>query len=231
MATRWPASRQLEREGDREYIAPEVLSRHAYDKPADIFSLGLILLEVAGNIQLPDNGASWQKLRSGDLSEIPELTTVALQGIIRDDIGFPLTSAAHEDTVHGQDDLSFGSNESFNASTFFRHSRFSTNPNFIRSRSCDLAEPPLFIQDDCLETMVAALIAPNPVNRFTASQILLTQQLQWVLQQRKAGAIVYEGEWGQAVPEMDLADMMECSQQSQNRTSFQDSDDSMILED
>ncbi|OLL22103.1 Mitosis inhibitor protein kinase wee1 [Neolecta irregularis DAH-3] len=74
MATKWPAPRNIEREGDREYIAPEILSCQQYDKPADIFSLGLIMLEIAANIVLPENGLPWQKLRSGDLSDAPRLS-------------------------------------------------------------------------------------------------------------------------------------------------------------
>lgn len=75
MSVQWPAPAHIEREGDREYIAPEVISFCRYDKPVDIFSLGLIVLEVAANIVLPDNGTSWQKLRSGDLSDAPRLSS------------------------------------------------------------------------------------------------------------------------------------------------------------
>lgn len=75
MSVKYPAPEHIEREGDREYIAPEVLGSGRYDKPVDIFSLGLIILEVAANIVLPDNGASWQKLRSGDLSDAPRLSS------------------------------------------------------------------------------------------------------------------------------------------------------------
>ncbi|PWN51402.1 hypothetical protein IE53DRAFT_51846 [Violaceomyces palustris] len=60
----------LEREGDREYLAPEVIFKGQYGKPADIFSLGLIILEAAGNILLPDNGEPWQKLRNDDFSDL-----------------------------------------------------------------------------------------------------------------------------------------------------------------
>ncbi|KAN0064543.1 mitosis inhibitor protein kinase swe1 [Thecaphora frezii] len=60
----------LEREGDREYLAPEVMFQGQYGKAADIFSLGLILLEAAGNVQLPDNGEPWQKLRKDDFSDV-----------------------------------------------------------------------------------------------------------------------------------------------------------------
>jgi len=58
MASTWPAPPGLDGEGDREYIGPEVLSGR-FDKPADIFALGMIMLEIAGNIVLPDNGVSW----------------------------------------------------------------------------------------------------------------------------------------------------------------------------
>lgn len=75
MSVQYPAPAHIEREGDREYIAPEVLSSGKYDKPVDIFSLGLIILEIAANIVLPDNGTSWQKLRSGDLSDAPKLSS------------------------------------------------------------------------------------------------------------------------------------------------------------
>ncbi|GAA5987874.1 hypothetical protein JCM10908_007252 [Rhodotorula pacifica] len=63
------APEDLEREGDREYIAPEILSGR-YGKEADIFSLGLIALEAAANVVLPDNGPAWQKLRANDLSDV-----------------------------------------------------------------------------------------------------------------------------------------------------------------
>lgn len=87
------APEDLEREGDREYIAPEILGGR-YSKAADVFSyvhppsppgpfsfvyerelmrmnrLGLIILEAAANVILPDNGIAWHKLRSNDLSDV-----------------------------------------------------------------------------------------------------------------------------------------------------------------
>jgi len=56
-----------EREGDREYIAPEILSGR-YGEEADVFSVGLIVLEIATNVVLPDNGDEWLSLRSSDFS-------------------------------------------------------------------------------------------------------------------------------------------------------------------
>ncbi|KAJ1340294.1 hypothetical protein BSLG_005067 [Batrachochytrium salamandrivorans] len=71
MAARAPVPKGADREGDRSYLAPEVLSDAAVGCAADIFSLGLILLEISANIILPENGPVWQHLREGDFSDIP----------------------------------------------------------------------------------------------------------------------------------------------------------------
>ncbi|PWN46355.1 kinase-like protein, partial [Ceraceosorus guamensis] len=60
----------VEREGDRVYMAPEVMARGQSGTAADIYSLGLIMLEAAGNVILPDNGEAWHKLRSDDTSDV-----------------------------------------------------------------------------------------------------------------------------------------------------------------
>lgn len=65
----------FDREGDREYIAPEIISKHEYSYAADMFSVGLIMVEVAANVVLPDNGTPWQKLRSGDLTDAGKLSS------------------------------------------------------------------------------------------------------------------------------------------------------------
>ncbi|PKI85619.1 non-specific serine/threonine protein kinase [Malassezia vespertilionis] len=73
----------LEREGDREYIAPEVIFESKYGKPADIFSLGLILLEAACGVEIPDNGEPWHKLRCDDFSDVNlSLLSPALHSVI-----------------------------------------------------------------------------------------------------------------------------------------------------
>lgn len=55
-------------EGDCRYIAPEIL-QSKFSKAADIFSLGITILEVACKIELPQNGYLWHVLRSGILPE------------------------------------------------------------------------------------------------------------------------------------------------------------------
>lgn len=71
-------------EGDKYYMAPETLEGH-YDKPADIFSLGLLILELATDVELPSQGSSWQNLRHGDFSELSfEDVSDALNQLIKD---------------------------------------------------------------------------------------------------------------------------------------------------
>lgn len=55
-------------EGDSRYIAPEILSGR-FTKAADIFSLGITILELAYNLELPKNGHLWHVLRSGHLPD------------------------------------------------------------------------------------------------------------------------------------------------------------------
>ncbi|KAG8890221.1 hypothetical protein FRB98_000549 [Tulasnella sp. 332] len=78
MATRWPRENSsvatlgsgFEREGDREYLAAEILVGK-YGPEADIFSFGMIMLEAAGNIVVPSNGDAWHRLRHDDFEEVP----------------------------------------------------------------------------------------------------------------------------------------------------------------
>ncbi|XP_056408722.1 membrane-associated tyrosine- and threonine-specific cdc2-inhibitory kinase isoform X2 [Hyla sarda] len=62
-------------EGDPRYMAPELLDG-VFTKAADVFSLGMTLLEVACNMEVPKGGEGWQQLRQGHLpteftSELP----------------------------------------------------------------------------------------------------------------------------------------------------------------
>lgn len=191
MASVWPAPRGIDGEGDREYIGPEVLSGR-FDKPADVFSLGMIMLEMAGNIVLPDNGASWQRLRAGDLSDLPSLTWSSDSSLVRDDSGDPIDllngGQSNESlcTSHqGDDDLGF------------------LRPNAPKmERSQDLVQPPNFMVDpndsEALERIVQWMICPNPDQRPTIDQLLHAGGVQWVEQRRRAGATVFEGTWGPA---------------------------------
>lgn len=202
MASTWPAPPGLDGEGDREYIGPEVLSGR-FDKPADIFALGMIMLEIAGNIVLPDNGVSWQRLRHGDLSDLPSLTWTSDSSLVRDESGDPiemLNGASHDSLVvsdQDDDDLDFLRKPS---------------PAPVIDRARELVQPPNFMIDPTdpgsLDAMVQWLIRPDPDARPLISEVLDTLGVQWVQRRRRAGASVYEGNWGPADdvlgPEQDV---------------------------
>ena len=190
MASSWPAPAGLDGEGDREYIGPEVLSGR-FDKPADIFSLGMIMLEIAGNIVLPDNGTSWQRLRAGDMSDLPSLTWSSDCSLPRDESGDPieLMQGTSNDSLclsnPGDDDLSF------------------LKPSVsTMERSRDLVTPPNFMVDpsdqESLDRVVQGMICPHPEQRPDIDQLLAAGGVQWVERRRRAGATVYEGNWGPA---------------------------------
>uniref|UniRef100_A0A1B6KHC2 non-specific serine/threonine protein kinase n=1 Tax=Graphocephala atropunctata TaxID=36148 RepID=A0A1B6KHC2_9HEMI len=57
-------STKMPKEGDAKYMAPELLaSKKDFTTKADIFSLGITILELAGNLCLPSNGEVWKALR------------------------------------------------------------------------------------------------------------------------------------------------------------------------
>ncbi|ETI26485.1 hypothetical protein G647_03262 [Cladophialophora carrionii CBS 160.54] len=199
MATRWPAKAGIDGEGDREYIGPEILMGR-YDKPADIFALGLIMLETAGNVELPDNGVSWQKLRNGDMSDVPSLTwSSATSGILRDASGNPVSREnsfdINLDAYEGNVEVFDPENpEAFAAQTQEKPTRF--------VRSGELVNPPQFMIDpsheQALERVVRWMISPDPADRPVAADVLNTEGVRWAEARRRAGATVFEGNWGPA---------------------------------
>lgn len=199
MASRWPAKPGIEAEGDREYIGPEILMGR-YDKPADIFALGLIMLETAGNVELPDNGVSWQKLRNGDMSDVPSLTwSSGTSGIERDSTGNPLSreNSFNEQSHSSQTDVEVVIEEDNEMLTGQVMSK-----NLCHPRSGELVNPPQFMIDpsheQALDRVVRWMISPDPSDRPLASDLLGTEGVRWAETRRRAGATVFEGNWGPA---------------------------------
>ncbi|XP_045925107.1 membrane-associated tyrosine- and threonine-specific cdc2-inhibitory kinase isoform X2 [Micropterus dolomieu] len=70
-------------EGDPRYMAPELLCGE-YGPAADVFSLGVSILELACNIEVPNGGEGWQQLRQGCLpSELTSGLSTELQEVLR----------------------------------------------------------------------------------------------------------------------------------------------------
>lgn len=218
MAARWPATDGIDGEGDREYIGPEILMGR-YDKPADVFALGLIMFETAGNVELPDNGVSWQKLRNGDMSDVPSLTwSCESNNIVRDASGNPLSECRSFEELctseepsydndtpwtlpddNDNDNVNININENYNDSNT---SRLTQRKLAAAARSGELAEPPSFMVDanheQALDKLVRWMISPDPADRPKADDILTAFGVQWAERRRRAGATIYEGNWGPA---------------------------------
>ncbi|KAI9812612.1 MAG: hypothetical protein M1827_004601 [Pycnora praestabilis] len=202
MATSWPAPAGIEGEGDREYIGPEIL-KGQFDKPADIFALGIIMVEIAGNVELPDNGVSWQKLRTGDLSDVPSLTWSSQSNIFRDSSGNPLSQDESSEMMYGSDlgDDDLGSLNFLHARAH-RDRKDSKPSNLQLSRRGELLEAPSFMTDpsnhEALDCLVHWMISPQPQDRPVIDQVLRSGGVQWANMRRRAGATVFEGNWGPA---------------------------------
>lgn len=219
MATTWPAQSGIEGEGDREYIGPEILLGQ-YDKPADVFALGLIMLEIAGNVQLPDNGPTWQRLRSGDMSDVPSLTWSSASTVLRDATGIPIEGS--ETSIE-----SFGSDDEIEnewSPTLANRKRHSVPPTkslshnarnlFGSTRRGELHRAPAFMRDQfhehALDRIVRWMISPRPEERPTVHQVLKSDGIYWVEARRRAGATIFEGNWGPADDVLaDDAEMMD----------------------
>ena len=175
----------LDMEGDREYMAPEMLHGR-FGQSSDIFSLGIMAFEAIANVEIPGNGEDWHKLRSGDFSGVPSLAWTAScetnpyrSGLHSEEQGFERT--------HDAGDL-FGS-----------HKR------------SELLEPPAFMEDathaESLRSMISWMMSSNSHDRPTAAQLLSLSSLQWVAQRRKAPATIFEGRWGPVESEFTPMDV------------------------
>ncbi|KAF7861498.1 hypothetical protein EAF04_008061 [Stromatinia cepivora] len=215
MATSWPASDTIEGEGDREYIGPEILLGQ-YDKPADVFALGMVIFEIATNVYLPDNGVSWQRLRSGDMSEAPSLTWSEASSMLRDANGIPIVPSHDSMTSDDEFDADFGSPIAASRKRFTSSSKsFAHDASnlFGSSRRGELEQAPEFMRDsnhECtLDKLVRWMISPRPQDRPLIHEVLEAEGLQWVSNRRRAGATVFEGNWGPADEVLDDAEMMD----------------------
>ncbi|OBA18635.1 uncharacterized protein OGAPODRAFT_15315 [Ogataea polymorpha] len=193
VASKLPIPPYFDREGDREYIAPEVISKHIYGKPADIFSCGLIMVEIAANIVLPDNGTSWQKLRSGDLTDAGKLSSSDLTDLE----GSIFSSANTYSSNLTNTTMTTGISASPTELTKANHLKRMRVPSWAPSWFCD--------GSSALDKLVTWMIDPNPTNRPTAEEILRSYECTVVESRRKCGATIYEGDFG---PQPDHEDLL-----------------------
>ncbi|KAI1868959.1 hypothetical protein JX265_006938 [Neoarthrinium moseri] len=201
MAAALPVEKGPDFEGDREYLAYEVL-RGEIDKPADVFSLGLIMLEIAANVKLPDNGATWTALRTGDFSEVPALTPDA-NAVLRDATGMPIEVTDRSVGVMSEDGTL--SRQPRRANIF--RGRRQSGDIFGLARKHELLEPPTFMREatdpSSLDNVVKCMLTAEPICRPSITKVLELDSLHWVASRQRAGATVFEGNWGPADEEYE----------------------------
>lgn len=209
-------------EGDRNYIAPELINDKIYTPFADVFSVGLIILEIATNIILPGNGTPWRKLRSGDLSDAGKLSSDNISDFLNHNNFSSLTSYTSLNSINMQP-LSLHHLNSTNFGQLGLKGSISTPlqpPTTSTFNKPDPSSASLVVQTGSrlidtvrdfiprgapeflvvnthnLDCLVSRMLKPNPFERPTASQILEMSECVAIENRRKAGATIFEGEFG-----------------------------------
>lgn len=226
LATKLPIlEKDFDLEGDRNYIAPELINDKIYTPFADIFSVGLIILEIAANIILPDNGTPWRKLRSGDLSDAGKLSSDNISDFLHHQNFSSLSSY----NSGGMSSTSSISHHFHNTNLqLYQHQHYLSNTAVFlantaatsavsgsagsggegtgsgasaNSHTKDMIPSwaPAFLVGESvnnLDSLVSQMLKPNPFDRPTAKMILETNECVVIENRRKAGATIFEGEFG-----------------------------------
>lgn len=220
LATKLPIlEKDFDLEGDRNYIAPELINDKIYTPFADIFSVGLIVLEIATNIILPGNGTPWRKLRSGDLSDAGKLSSDNISDFLNhnnfssltsytsslNSLQIPLSLHHPSTSMPIAADLNFNplqppATTSGNKGGPFSASVLGQTQSAVIENVRDLIpkNAPQFLLADKhnLDKLVGRMLKPSPFERPTASQILEMPECEEIDNRRKAGATIFEGEFG-----------------------------------
>lgn len=190
VATECPAH-DIDGEGDRRYLAPEIFQKgihDKHDKPNDVFALGLVMMEIAGNIDMPHNGTSWQRLRSDDFGEVPSMVWSS---------GVTLNRDLHGDPIDTDDEPA--TTEIICVSDGDYDVRYIINPAAPRHPG-ELENPPKFMVDqhdpDSIHQIILWMLTADPTMRPTINEVYRCYGCQWVEQRARAGATIYEGNWG-----------------------------------
>jgi len=182
-------------------MGPDLL-QGCVDKPADIFAMGMIMFEIAGNCIPPDNGVSWQKLRSDDWEGLPSLTSGSSNSFPMDSQDSVMPPPPQDSfapiTRHDQDD----DIDLFNPDAGPSPWTIIRTPEVQIPRPEEEVQPPSFMLDpedeQALDRVVRWMMLPEPSERPTVDHLLHMGGVAWVNARRRSGATVYEGQWGPA---------------------------------
>lgn len=177
-----------DREGDRSYIAPEILHTRSYAPPVDVFALGLSILEIASNQALPENGPDWHSLRTGQIAGAGSLSTIGSgEFVLRDEEGNAIATEI----------LSSETEAFFTEQLEVAPGQVVTRLEILHEpRECDAIYPPEFMRQNGLEELVSSMIRQEPEMRATPEGLLQSEPFRWVMERRREPATVFEGVWG-----------------------------------
>jgi mitosis inhibitor protein kinase SWE1 len=119
--------------------------------------------------------------------------------VFRDASGNPLPDeGSFEDFDGVEDDL-----QATEATNRYAQEELAVHRKSVHlARSGELVQPPVFMIDatheQALDNIVRWMISPDPRDRPIAAQLLQTVGVQWAESRRRAGATVFEGNWGPA---------------------------------
>lgn len=177
------------------------------------------MFEIASNVWLPDNGPHWLALREGNFSAVPTgpLTGSEADALVRDATGMPIVGDL--DTTAGLSPLLRDEFTNGDARSYADDSRQNFPFNFTASSTHDasnlfgtpkrveLEHPPDFMVDagnlNSLDNIVQWMLAPEPSDRPSIQQVLDVESVRWVTTHRRAGATVFEGNWGPQEDDQD----------------------------
>ncbi|KAI5961391.1 SWE1 [Candida pseudojiufengensis] len=216
LATKLPIlEKDFDLEGDRNYIAPELIDDKIYTPFADIFSLGLIILEIAANVILPDNGTPWKKLRSGDLSDAGQLSSDNISMFLQHK---PETSSSSNTNFSSsitsnhsinlnlinpiQNKLNNGNNDEIGNKIPIKLENNQTSVIDQQDLIPNWA-PTFLVNGDLkvLDRLVNKMLKPNPFDRPSAKSILESNECIEIENRKKCGATIFEGEFGSSPDE------------------------------
>jgi mitosis inhibitor protein kinase SWE1 len=158
------------------------------------------MLEIGSNSELPENGASWRQLRSGDFSGMPSLTWSSESALDRDADGHPIADS--------QGMVGLSEADCVSVLPTWQQEQLSKAPRFMMDPS----------DGNSLNRMVEWMMAENPVLRPVIDQVLGCDGCRWVSSRSRAAATIFEGNFGPdddvldiSHDDVEMADMMDTS--------------------
>ena len=148
---------------------------------------------------LPDNGISWQRLRSGDWTDVPELSA-PFPVIERTDSGEPLRNDPSLEKLYSAVRDPAPSENAGSLPDAGSEADRVTQWQLRELQNGHQVTPPDFMADKdhpgSLDNIVRWMLCPEPRGRPVAAQVIDNIGCQWAYRRRVHGAAIWEGNYG-----------------------------------